>query len=192
MSSDNSQWFRRRLHTMFGRALASIAFFGTGRKEEPSAQIDGLVIEQEGSTEVRQADLARRKTITGALEALKREVSGNVALKDSLWAASNSPSIGVLELSNFVDLCKVLYDPVSSCVIALKYPRYWRVQHLGKVSICRLCSKHACCRLCICSYSLGTNAFLQIEPYSNKICQRPHFNPSKTQERRTGNAAARP
>lgn len=138
MSSDNSQWFRRRLHTVFGRALASIAFFGTGRKEEPSAQMDGLVIEQEGSTEVRQADLARRQTITGALEALKREVSGNVALKDSLWAASNSPSIGVLELSNFVDLCKVLYDPVSSCVVALKYPRYWRVQHLGKVSICRL------------------------------------------------------
>lgn len=133
MSCDNSLWLRRRLHTAFGRALAPIAFFGMGPKEEPSTQADGLVIEQEGSTEVRQADLARRQTVTGALEALKTEVSGNVTLKESLWAACNSPSIGILELSEFVDLCKVLYDPVTSTMVSLKYPRYWKVQHLGRV-----------------------------------------------------------
>ena len=140
MSSDTSLWFRRRLHKLFGRALASIAFFGVGPKEGPS-QTDGLVIEQEGSTELRQADLARRQTITGALEALKKELSGNSALKESLWAACNSPSIGLLELSNFVDLCKVLYNPAASSMVVLKYPRYWKVEHLGKVSIYQIQSE---------------------------------------------------
>lgn len=139
MSSDSSAWLRRHLHYLFGKALAPVAF-GRGPVNERRAQNDGLIIEQESSTEVRQADLARRQTVPGAMEALKKEISGEPNLKESLWAACNSPCIGLLELSEFTDLCRVLYDPITSVKVALKYPRYWKVKHLGKVGL-SLCSK---------------------------------------------------
>ncbi|KAE8392251.1 hypothetical protein BDV23DRAFT_56310 [Aspergillus alliaceus] len=131
MSSDSSSWLRRRLHYLFGKALAPVAF---GRESNTKAQAsgDGLIIEQESSTEVRQADLARRQTVTGAIEALKVELKGDQVLKESLWAACNSPHIGILELSEFADLCRSLYEATTSVKVALKYPRYWQVKHLGK------------------------------------------------------------
>lgn len=131
MSSDSSAWLRRRLHNIFGRALAPVAF-GRG-PVEPAPQNDGLIIEQESSTEVRQADLARRQTVPGAMEGLRKELSGDQILKESLWAACNSPCIGLLELSEFTDLCRILYEPIRSVPVALPYPRYWKVKHLGKV-----------------------------------------------------------
>lgn len=134
MSSDSSASFRHRLHELWSKALALIAF-GRGPVNQPSAQNDGLIIEQESSTEVRQADLARRQTVPGAMEALRKEISEDQGLKESLWAACNSPCIGLLELSQFTDLCRVLYDPITSVKVSLKYPRYWKVQHLGKVSL---------------------------------------------------------
>jgi transcription initiation factor TFIID subunit 2 len=132
MSSDNSALIRHKLHQLFGRALASIAF-GDGRNPEPAAQDGGLIIEQESSTEVRRADLARRQTVPGALNALKRELSGNLTLRESIWAACNSTCVSLLEVSDFVDLCRVLYDSVCSVMVTLKYPRYWKVEHLGNV-----------------------------------------------------------
>lgn len=131
MSSDSSSWLRRRLHYLFGKALAPVAF-GRGTSDKTPASGDGLIIEQESSTEVRQADLARRQTVPGAIEALKGELKGDQLLKESLWAACNSPCIGILELSEFTDLCRILYDPATSVKVALKYPRYWQVKHLGK------------------------------------------------------------
>lgn len=137
MSNDISPWVRWRLHTLFGRVLAPIAFGFGGKGGQLSTQAEGLIIEQEGSTDVRQADLARRQTVTGAMEALKKEMTGNSALRESIWAACNSPNIGVLEVSDFVDLCKILYDPITSSLVKLRYPRYWKVRNLGKVSLTR-------------------------------------------------------
>ncbi|OGM40886.1 TATA-binding protein associated factor Taf2 [Aspergillus bombycis] len=131
MSSDSSSWLRRRLHYLFGKALAPVAF-GRESGDKTAASGDGLIIEQESSTEVRQADLARRQTVPGAIEALKGELKGDQLLKESLWAACNSPCIGILELSEFTDLCRILYDPTTSRMVALKYPRYWQVKNLGK------------------------------------------------------------
>ncbi|KAL4752101.1 hypothetical protein BDW72DRAFT_171991 [Aspergillus terricola var. indicus] len=131
MSNDPSIWLRWQLHSLFGRALAPVAF-GRGVTNEPPPATDGLIIEQESSTEVRQADLARRQTVTGALAALKAEVSGDQLLKECLWAACSSPIIGVLELSEFTDLCRVIYDPITSKRVTLKYPRYWAVKHHGR------------------------------------------------------------
>ncbi|KAL3479026.1 hypothetical protein BJX99DRAFT_223463 [Aspergillus californicus] len=131
MSNDPSIWLRWRLHALFGRALAPVAF---GRRivNEPSAEPDGLIIEQESSTEVRQADLARRQTVGGALAALKQEISNDPLVKECLWAACNSPITSILELSEFVDLCRVIYDPLTTKKVALKFPRYWGVKHLGR------------------------------------------------------------
>ncbi|KAL1979801.1 hypothetical protein VTN96DRAFT_5186 [Rasamsonia emersonii] len=130
MSADPSPWMRHRLHRLFGIALATVAF-GVEQPPTPPAPSDGLIIEQESSTEVRRAELARKQTVPGAIEALKKELSGNPVLKECLWAACNSPVIGALEISDFVDLCKVFYDPIFSLMVTLKYPRYWKAQHLG-------------------------------------------------------------
>lgn len=132
MSSDTSAWIRHRLHAPLGRALASVAF-GTNQVAEEPLPSDGLIIEQDSTTEVRRADLARKQTMPGALEALKKELSGNTALREALWAACNSSCIGALEVSNFVDICRVLYDAKMSHLVKLKYPRYWKCQNLGKV-----------------------------------------------------------
>lgn len=135
MSNDSSALIRCRLHNLFGKALAPVAFGRETKEEAPASNTDNLIIEQESSTEVRQADLARRQTVTGALNALKKEISGDQLLKESLWAACNSPCIGILELSEFTDLCRVLYDAITTRMVSLKYPRYWTVKHLGKVRI---------------------------------------------------------
>lgn len=132
MSSDTSAWIRHGLHRTFGKALAAVAFGDETAKKEPPQ--DNLIIEQESSTEIRQANLARRQTVPGALEALKKELSGNAALKEALWAACNSQCVGVSELCNFVYICSALYEPVDQRMVTLKYPRYWGTQHLGNVS----------------------------------------------------------
>lgn len=129
MTSDTSAYVRHHCQRLFGRALAQIAF-GRPEQIEPN-QTGGLIIEQESSTEVRQADLARRQTVPGAIEALKKEISGDPSLKEYMWAACNSMSIGVLELAELLDVCRVLFDPVTSKRITLRLGRHWRVKNLG-------------------------------------------------------------
>lgn len=134
MSSDSSAWIRQQLHRLFGRALASVAF-GSDEPVNSPTQNEGLIIEQESTTDVRRADLARKQTMSGALEALKQELAQNPTLKEALWAASNSSCIGTLEISNFADLCRILYDAKTSVPVRLKYPRYWKCQRVSGVSI---------------------------------------------------------
>lgn len=129
MTSDSSAYVRHHCQRLFGRALAQIAF-GHPQQSE-NTQVGGLIIEQESSTEVRQADLARRQTVPGAIEALKRDVSSDTSLKEQLWAACNAHSIGVVEIAEICDLCHVMYDPIRSKMVKLKLPRYWNMRNLG-------------------------------------------------------------
>lgn len=133
MSSDRSAWIRHRLHSIFGRALASVAF-GNDENVNEVPQNDNLIIEQESTTDVRRADLARKQTMSGALEALRQELAPSLTLRESIWAASNSSCISLLEISNYTDLCRILYEAKTSVPVRLKYPRYWKCQRIGKVS----------------------------------------------------------
>lgn len=130
MSSDSSAYVRHHCQRLFGRALAQIAFGRSQPKE--LTQTDGLIIEQESSTEVRQADLARRQTVPGAIEALKKETSGDTSFREYMWAACNARAIGVLELAELLDICRILFEPVTSKIVKLRYPRFWKVQHMGR------------------------------------------------------------
>ena len=128
-SADSSAWIRHQGLRLFGQTLAQIAF---GRPQQQEASLnDGLIIEQESTTDIRRDDIARRKTIPGAIEALKRELSSDTAFREYMWAACNSPAMGLLELSELTDLCRVLYDVSTSKFVRLKLPRYWSVQNLG-------------------------------------------------------------
>ena len=134
MSSDISPWIRRNLHRIFGKSLANVAFGEKAIRNE-SVSTEGLVIEQESTTEARQANLSRRQTVPGAIAALKQELGGNTRFKDDMWASCNSARVGLNELRDFIDICSVLYDPVDRKMVKLKYPCYWAVQHLGNVSL---------------------------------------------------------
>lgn len=129
MTADSSAYVRHHCQRLFGRALAMIAF---GRAPQPeNAQADGLIIEQESSTEVRQADIARRQTIPGAIEALKREIGNDASLKEYIWSAVNALQVGVAEMSEITDLCNVMFDALTTKVVKARLPRYWKLQNLG-------------------------------------------------------------
>lgn len=134
MSADPSPWIRRNLYRMFGEALGAIAF-GTESETSGSLESSSLVIEQESSTEARQVQLARRQTVPVALDALKQELGSNKTLKEALWAACNSPRASLVELCDFVYAVGALYHPAERALVRLKYPRYWKTQHLGNVSL---------------------------------------------------------
>lgn len=162
MSMDNSAFVRWELHRILGHMLASCAIGdprdlvesksqNQGRSNRGSHSRDddagsqahdssGLVIESESSTQSRTADLARRQTVAGAISALKSEVAQDSeidvhALQEAFWSACNSPVISTLELSDCLDLCSVLFEPVDHIVTVLKYPRYWKCEHYGKVRV---------------------------------------------------------
>ncbi|KAL8909405.1 MAG: hypothetical protein Q9207_000240 [Kuettlingeria erythrocarpa] len=133
MGTDPSSYFRYHALRLFGRVLASIAI---GQEPNPfravQQQNDGLIIEQEASTENRKADLERRTTVVGALKALKAEIQDNEIMKKGLWTAVTSPILSFAEIKELLDLCLQLYDPESSMVVKLRYPRYWQCKKVGK------------------------------------------------------------
>lgn len=119
------------------RALGAIAI---GENSSPemlaaAAQQDSLIIEQESSTDARRDDLARKQTVEGALKALKAETGGNEALKTGLWEVITSPMCTLRETGEILQICKLLYEPESSMIVVLKYPRYWQCTKIGKVCV---------------------------------------------------------
>ncbi|KAL8730795.1 MAG: hypothetical protein Q9166_003865 [cf. Caloplaca sp. 2 TL-2023] len=131
MGTDPSPYFRDHAFHLFGKFLGTLAI---GQKSDDSAnqQQDGLIIEQDASTDARKADLARRTTVVGALAALKEEVKDNEILKKGLWNAITSPTLSLREIKGLLDLCTLLYETESSMIIILKYPRYWQCKKVGK------------------------------------------------------------
>ncbi|KAI1932740.1 Transcription initiation factor TFIID subunit 2 [Ophidiomyces ophidiicola] len=130
MSTDSSAWIRQELFRAFGRSLANVAFGKESDENEVSLTSD-LVIEQESSTNAREAKLARKQTIPGALDALKNELSGNTALRDAIWSACNSRQTSLNELNDLLCVCSILYEPIDQMIIRLKYSKCWRAEHLG-------------------------------------------------------------
>ena len=133
LSTDPSPYIRRNLLQILNHVLGAIAL---GESLEPvqihDAQADGLVIEQESTTEARQVDLARKQSVAGALMALKAELASNETLKKALWDAITSPTISLHQMGDLLDICDLLYDPETKLLVALKYPRYWVCTKVGK------------------------------------------------------------
>lgn len=134
LGMDPSPYIRDCMLRLFGKAIGALAI-GESSIAAASviAQQDGLIIEQESSTEARQAVLARRQTVEGALNALKAEIGVNEVLKKGLWNAITSPILTLREIGELLCICELLYTPESSMIVVLKYPRYWRCTKVGKV-----------------------------------------------------------
>jgi len=134
LGTDPSPYIRENMIHVFGKTLGSIAIGESSSKAADAAAMDntGLIIEQESSTEARQADLARKQTIPGALAALKSELSDNSTLKSALWEAIESPTISLRQLGELLETCSLLYDTNSRMAVVLKLPRYWRCINNGR------------------------------------------------------------
>ena len=136
LSTDPSPFIRENMLRIFGKTLGSLAM-GEHLEvtKDQAAQLDSLVIEQESTTEARQADLARKQTVEGALNALRGEVSANPVLRTELWKAIESSTLSLRQLGELLDICSWLYEPDPKMIVVLKYPRYWQSRNLGKGKI---------------------------------------------------------
>lgn len=134
-STDSSPYVRHRLYEELCLGLGSVAF-GSGIKkaiEAPPATGDDLIVEENASNVERIAHIKRTTTIEGAMVALKAELKDNIPLKEAIWKAVNSARIGLMEQSDLLDVCHLLYEPVDAMVVNIKLPRYWEAKSLGKV-----------------------------------------------------------
>lgn len=134
LGMDPSPYVRDRMLRLLDRALGAIAI---GEHSDPAtsaaAQQDNLIIEQEASTDARRDDLARKQTVEGALKAFKAEMGKNEVLKKGLWDIITSPISTLRETGEILQICDLLYEPESSMIVVLKYPRYWKLSKVGKV-----------------------------------------------------------
>ena len=126
LSTDPSLFVRSHTFQLFHKAVSELAIGPLGFDTQPSQ--DGLIIEQDASTEARQALLARRKTIPGAMLALKTEIGDDPSLKAALWKAIQSPILSINEVNHLLDICSMLYEPENKLKILLRYPRFWRCE----------------------------------------------------------------
>ena len=130
IGNDMSPYMREQIQAIFGRGLG-LAALGEDRSAKPANTItEGLIIE-EGSTEERAQDVARKTTVEGAIKALKAEVGPNDALAQGLWNAITSPTLTLREIWQLLSIPEILYETENSLVVALKYPRYWRFHYEG-------------------------------------------------------------
>ena len=123
LSTDPSPYIRSHVFQLFQRAISALAIGPLNSDSLP--QQEGLIIEQDTSTEARHALIARRKTIPGALLALKTEIGNDTTIKEALWRAIQSPVLSINEIVHLLDICSILYEPENRLMIMLKYPRYW-------------------------------------------------------------------
>lgn len=135
LTTDPSPFVRERLLAVFGIALAGIAFGEHSEVEEPRTlpEDDGLIVEEDLNLEGKKLQISRTMSIEGALVALKDEMQDNQAFKEALWSAISSKLIGPWDQGFMLDLCYILYEPIDSMIVTLKYPRYWKVEKTGRV-----------------------------------------------------------
>lgn len=131
-----SPYFRNRLIAIFGEALGHIALGDEPEKLVQQAsqapEPDGLVLEQEASSEVRHIEATRKTTPEGAIAALKVVLGNSEVFKKALWHASTSPGNTLEEVAAFCDVAALLYQPIASCRVTLKLPPMWTCKNLGK------------------------------------------------------------
>lgn len=129
-ANDLSPYMREQIFHVLGRGLGLIAI-GEDKVEVKKQDTGGLIVE-EGSTEARQADLARRQTIAGAMSSLQSILGTNQVFRDGLWDALSSPMSSLTDVWRLLSVCELVVDPTSSLIVRLKLPHYWKCSHEGE------------------------------------------------------------
>ncbi|KAF2772046.1 hypothetical protein EJ03DRAFT_334272 [Teratosphaeria nubilosa] len=137
IADDPSPFFRNGLLAIFGEALGHLAL-GDAEPEKPTQQQmqqadpEGLVIEQEASSEQRHLEATRKTSPEGAIAALKLALSNEPLSKEALWYAATSDLLTLDEIAAFCDVADLIFDAIASCRITLKLPKMWTAMNLGK------------------------------------------------------------
>lgn len=147
LRSDPSPFLRSWLLRAIGRGLGLMALKGnTSSKTQPTG--DEMVIEEDAaqSLAVRKDQLVRA-SISGAIEALRKELSEDETLKEEMWKCvkytyirrhliCSSLHIDLAIRQYALDLCRILYDEKTSYMITFKLPKKkkrFACHNLGKV-----------------------------------------------------------
>ncbi|KAF2085605.1 hypothetical protein K490DRAFT_46280 [Saccharata proteae CBS 121410] len=130
LAYDPSPYFRQQLYHLVGKAFGRVAI---GRKEEAAVAQNhgGLIIEDTGTDE-RSAMIERTQTLVGARKALKAELENNEVLKESMRNALISPTVGLNEWGQLLQICSLLYEQKNTLMATVKYPHHWNVERQGK------------------------------------------------------------
>lgn len=138
LANEPSAYFRDRLWRRIHRGLASIALGETKMDKRQQAtnggdvEMDGFTIDTGESLLASRTDAASRATVEGALKFMRTQLGENGVLESAIMDALRSPIIGLKDFVELLDLCAHLYDTIDHFPITLRYPRYWRVRHLGE------------------------------------------------------------
>ncbi|KAH8899326.1 hypothetical protein GQ53DRAFT_873563 [Thozetella sp. PMI_491] len=137
MTTDSSPFVRDRLFKVFSRGIAAIALgdHKPAQQDAPPAAVeednDGLIIEQgDAIIEAKKRDAVRHTDITSSLAALKEELKGNAELKNEIWKAFNSDTIGLKEKQQIMELCSAMFGPEDEFLVTFNYPRRWKVERV--------------------------------------------------------------
>ncbi|KAK5954935.1 Transcription initiation factor TFIID subunit 2 [Knufia fluminis] len=131
MVASTSPYVRERLRGAFGKALARKAL-GYNKAVAAIGPSDALMVEGGAAPE---NDLARRTSVEGALDALKKELGDNHALKTALWKGLNFPEAGYEDARVMMEFCQMLYTAQDDAKVSLPLPRYWKMEMEGKGKI---------------------------------------------------------
>ncbi|KAF2187704.1 hypothetical protein K469DRAFT_661730 [Zopfia rhizophila CBS 207.26] len=139
IESDPSPYFRSALLRTFGKALGQIALGELADLEKATENASSaLIIEHhDDRPSIREAQLARKRTIEGAITGLKQELSDNETLMRSLEDALCSNTTSITDVVELLEICDLLYveKQEDALWVKLKLPRYWNVRHLGNAKM---------------------------------------------------------
>ena len=135
LADDASPRFRDGLMKVLGEALGHLAL-GDLEPERPAPQpeaMEGLVLEQEVSSEARRLQAVRKTTPEGALVALKTNpLINDDAFKTALWHAATSEELTLDEVAALCETAALVYESINSLTLRLRLPRMWRAENMGQ------------------------------------------------------------
>ena len=100
LRNDPSPFIRHRLVCAIGRGFGSMALTGNVQVATQST-VDEMVIEEDAAQSVAvRKDLLERGSISGAIQALRKELSENETLKEEMWKCAKY----YLFLGKFADI----------------------------------------------------------------------------------------
>jgi len=153
LRNDPSPFMRRRLVQAVGTGLGAMAL--TGKVDvKTQEQGDEMVIEEDAAQSVAvRKDLLDRASISGAIQALRKELSDDDTLKTEIWECAKYSLLDLLDSNIYLtltssshldlstrqyvlDFARILYDEKTSYMVVLKLPKTrkrFTCHNLGKV-----------------------------------------------------------
>ncbi|KAL7273994.1 Transcription initiation factor TFIID subunit 2 [Rhizina undulata] len=134
MGDDPSPYIRQQVQKAFGKGFGLIAVGGTkaaNGADGPDSN-DMLIVEDGSENTNNRQDALAKETVDGSIAELKKQLSEDAVLKESIWHTVTSPDIGLIEMRYLLDICHILYSTKTSLIVIMKRPKHLFCKHIGK------------------------------------------------------------